>query len=397
MKHEKLRRWNGLEGTDLSNPIPFLDLEAQRNRIRAEIERAVARVLDHGQYILGPEVGALEEALAASCGSPHCIACANGTDALTLVMMAEGIGPGDAVLTPSFTFVATAEAVASRGATPVFVDVFPDSFNLDSESLEGAIGAAKEAGLRPRMVVAVDLFGQPADYDAITAVARRHGLATVADAAQSFGASIGPRKVGTLAEYTTTSFFPAKPLGCYGDGGAVFTGSVDQASVLRSLRMHGQGKHKYDNVRVGVNSRLDTLQAAILLEKLKIFPSEIEARNAAALRYHNGLGNVARTPAVPEPFTSVWAQYTIVLPEGVEREAVQAACARSRVPTAVYYPKPLHVQSPYAKFPRDPEGLAITEALASRVLSLPMHAYLTTEIQNLIVDVLVAATQRAQG
>ena len=282
---------------DRVRPIAaFIDLAAQREQLGDSVETAIAAVLKHGQYVLGPEVSELERRLAEFCGARHCISCANGTDALLLVLMAEGIGPGDAVLVPDFTFVATAEVVVLAGATPVFVDVHPDSFNLDVESLEAAIGEAKRRGLKPRAVIPVDLYGQPADYDAINRVAEAHDLLVLADAAQSFGASLNGKKVGTLAAYTATSFYPSKPLGGYGDGGAIFTDDDAKAKLLVSMRCHGKAPDQAESEYVGLNSRLDTIQAAILLEKLRLFPSEIAARQNAADRYAEGLGDVVQVP-----------------------------------------------------------------------------------------------------
>jgi dTDP-4-amino-4,6-dideoxygalactose transaminase len=284
-----------------AKPIPFIDLAAQRRRLGASIDAALARVTEHCQFILGPEVRALEAELASFCGARHAVSCASGTDALVLVLMAKGIGPGDAVVCPSFTFCATAEVVALLGATPVFADVDEATFNIDPSSLERAIAKAKRLGLKPRAVIPVDLFGLPADYDAIAAIAAAEGIFILDDAAQAFGATYHGRPLGTFGLATTTSFFPAKPLGCYGDGGAIFTDDDELAALLVSLRVHGQSTtDKYDNVRVGLTGRLDTMQAAVLLEKMKIFPDEIAARNAAAERYGNALGNVAGVPRVPE-------------------------------------------------------------------------------------------------
>lgn len=367
------------------DPIPFIDLASQKSRLGERIDAAIAKVLDHGQYILGPEVVELEEALRSFTGAAHCISCANGTDALTLVMMAEGIGPGDAVIVPSFTFVATAETVAQLGATPVFADIRADTFNLDVASLERAVATAKDAGLTPRAVIPVDLFGLPADYAAIEPVAREHDMIVIADAAQSLGAAVRNRRAGILADYTTTSFFPAKPLGCYGDGGAVFVEDAEKAELLRSLRMHGEGRDKYENVRIGVNSRLDSIQAAILLEKLSIFEDEIEARDRVADCYAEALSDIVTVPRVPQGYQSVWAQYTLVLPEEADRDTIQAHCRGAGIPTAVYYPIPLHRQAGYRAFPSDTQGLPVCEDLAERVLSLPMHPYLDAATQDRVI------------
>jgi dTDP-4-amino-4,6-dideoxygalactose transaminase len=372
-----------------AGPIPFIDLQAQRRRLGTRIDAAIARVLDHGRFIMGPEVRELEDRLADFCGSRHAIGCASGTDALQLALMALGVRPGDAVFIPSFTFASTAEVVAILGATPVFVDVLRDTFNMDPASLQAAVTAVEnERALRPAGVIPVDLFGQPADYLAVERVADRHGLWILADAAQSFGATLHDRKVGTLARVTATSFFPAKPLGCYGDGGAVFTDDDDIAAMLRSVRVHGKGGDKYDNVRVGVNSRLDTLQAAILLEKLRIYGEEITARQRAAERYNAALGNVAAAPRLTAGATSVWAQYTLVLEN---RDAVARDLKAKGIPTAIYYPRPLHRQTAFQGFPGAPGGLPVSEHLAGRVLSLPMHPYLERETQDRVNDAVAAA------
>jgi dTDP-4-amino-4,6-dideoxygalactose transaminase len=360
----------------------FIDLAAQRERLGDSIERAISAVLKHGQFILGPEVAELERQLASFCGARHCISCANGTDALLLALMAEGIGKGDAVFVPAFTFVATVEVAVLSGATPVFVDVRPDTFNLDIESLEAAIGEAKRRGLKPRCVIPVDLYGQPADYDAIGEIAEAHGLLVLADAAQSFGASLNGRKVGTLAPYTATSFYPSKPLGGYGDGGAVFTDDDDRAGRLRALRNHGKGPDRPDTEYVGVNSRLDSIQAAILLEKLRLFPAEITARQERADRYNDGLASVAAVPRLMAGATSVWAQYTIVTER---RDALAKACRAAGIPTAIHYASALNNLPPYRQVPTAPAGLPQAEWLAERVISLPMHPYLSDEAQDLIV------------
>ena len=369
-------------------PLPFIDLQAQRARIGPAIDQAIARVLDHGQFIMGPEVRELEDRLGAFCGAKHAIACASGTDALLLALMAEGIGPGDAVFVPAFAFVATAETAALAGATPVFVDVLPNTFNMDPDSLDAAIGIAEGLGLRPRAVIPVDLFGQAAEYGRIGAIADRHGLTVVADAAQSFGATLDQRRVGTIGRIATTSFFPAKPLGCYGDGGAIFTDDDNIANVLRSLLFHGKGSEKYDNVRIGMNGRLDTIQAAILLAKLDIFDHEVTLRQQVAERYDVGLGDVVQVPRLIEGATSVWAQYTLVLDH---RDEVAARLKEQGIPTAIYYPRPLHRQTAYGDFPTAPGGLPVSEDLATRVLSLPMHPYLDAATQDHIVAALVDA------
>ena len=363
--------------------IPFIDLKAQQARLRGQIDDAIARVLDHGRYILGPEVGQFEEELAQYTGAGHVVSCANGTDALTLVLLSEEIGPGDAVLVPSMTFVATVEPVLLRGATPVYVDIDTRSFNMSPACLEAAHARAIGAGLRPRMVIPVDLYGLPADYDAIMEFAGAHGLVVVADAAQSMGARRGDARTGTMGHYTCTSFFPAKPLGCYGDGGAVFTDDAESAERLRSIRYHGKGQDKYDNVRVGLNSRLDTIQAAILREKLRILDDEMEAREWVAQRYSALLDGAVETPTVPNSTRPAWAQYTIMTDR---RDTLQAALTTQGIPTAVYYPNPLHRQSAYSHGLVPEEGLPATDGVAGRILSLPMHPYLEAGVQDRIVD-----------
>jgi UDP-2-acetamido-2-deoxy-ribo-hexuluronate aminotransferase len=366
-------------------PLPFIDLGAQQRRIRSRIEAAIARVLEHGQYILGPEVRILEADLAQFCGAKEVISCGNGTDALALVLMAKGLSPGQAVLCPSFTFAATAEVIPWFGATPVFVDVDPVTFNIDATSLEIGITTAEQQGLVPVGVIPVDLFGQPADYDQVERVCAAHGLWMLADAAQSFGATYRDRKVGTFGFATTTSFYPAKPLGCYGDGGAIFTDDAELAALLRSLRMHGQGADKYDNVRVGMNGRLDTIQAAVLIEKLKIFNDEIEARNAIAARYGEALADVAAVPRLSQGCTSIWAQYTIKV-EPAQRPHLAKSLKADGIPTEIHYAKALHQQTAYRRYPTAGNGLPVSEALAQQVISLPMHAYLQPDLQDRIID-----------
>jgi dTDP-4-amino-4,6-dideoxygalactose transaminase len=371
-------------------PIPFIDVAAQRRRLGPAIDAAISRVLAHCQFIQGPEVRALETELAAFCGARHAIACSSGTDALLLVLMAWGIGPGDAVICPTFTFCATAEVVALCGATPVMADVEAETFNLDPASCERAIATAKRLGLKPRAIIPVDLFGLPADHDAIAAIAAKHELLVLDDAAQAFGATYRGRKLGAIGPATATSFFPAKPLGCYGDGGAIFTEDDDLAARLRSLRVHGESTDKYDAVRIGITGRLDSIQAAILLEKLKIFPDEIVTRNAVAQRYTTALVDIATVPRISNESTSVWAQYTIRLAPG-RRDALAAALKAQGIPTAIYYAKPLHRQVAYRDYPVADGGVPVSERLAEEVISLPMHAYLKAPVQ----DRIIAAIRRA--
>ena len=374
----------------LDAPLPFVDVAAQRRRLGSRIDDAIARVVNHCQFINGPEVRELEGDLSKFCGARHAIGVASGTDALVLVLMALGIGKGDAVFCPAFTFSATAESVALVGATPVFVDVLEATFNLDPASLKRAIETAQRLDLEPKAVMAVDLFGLPADYDAIGRIAAAHGLKVIDDAAQSFGATYHNRKVGMLGDVTATSFFPAKPLGCYGDGGAVFTDDDDLAALVVSLRNHGAGEDRYDNVRIGMNGRLDTIQAAVLIEKLRIFPDEIETRDRVARRYNELLGDIATVPQVPSGFGSVWAQYTIRLAAG-RRDPLAAALRAQGIPTAQYYPKPTHKQTAYRHYPLADGGLPVTDRLAEEVISLPMHAYLDEPTQDRIVAAARAA------
>jgi len=368
-------------------PLQFIDLAAQRARLGSAMDEAILAVVHHGGYILGPEVKQLEAELASYCGVSEAISCASGTDALLLPLMAWGVGPGDAVLVPTFTFAATAEVVALLGATPVFVDVDPITFNLDPTGLSGAIDAASKAGLRTVGIIAVDLFGHPAPYAPIEAFATEHGIWVLSDAAQSFGCTLDGRRAGKFGDVTATSFFPAKPLGCYGDGGAIFTNDAELAATMRSLRVHGQGKDKYDNVRIGVNARLDTIQAAVLLQKLSIFDDELVLRQEAADRYASGLGSLVTVPVLANGATSAWAQYTIQVES---RDALAASLKAAGVPTNVYYPLPLHQQTAYRGFPRTDDVLPVSEKLSQQVLSLPMHPYLTGKDQNRVVAAVVA-------
>lgn len=372
-------------------PVRFVDLAAQQARIRARVDAAVARVLDHGQYVMGPEVTELEKQLSSHCGATHTVACSSGTDALAMVLMARNVRPGDAIFCPAFTFVATAEVVAWLGAHIWFVDVDAETFNIDPASLDTAIASARQAGQQPVGVIPVDLFGVPADYDAVSKIAGREGLWVLGDAAQSYGARYHNRRVGTLAMATATSFFPAKPLGAYGDGGAVFTDDGELAETLRSILFHGKGTSQYDNVRIGMTGRIDTMQAAILIEKLAIFDEEIAARNRIAARYSAQLGGHVATPVVPEGLQSVWAQYTLKLPEGPDRAAIQASMSEQGVPSAVYYAKPLHRQDAYSHHGVAGGELPVTDMLSERVLSLPMHPYLDESTQDRVTEALISA------
>lgn len=368
--------------------IPFIDLQAQQRLIREQIEERLRRVLDHGGYVMGPEVAELEERLAAFVGARHCIGVASGTDALLMALMAYGVGPGDAIFTTPFTFVATAEVIALLGATPVFVDIDPRTFNLDPHCLEQTLEsffADSRHGLRPRGIIPVDLFGLPADSAPIRGLAERYGLFVLEDAAQGLGGRYRDRPAGSLGNIAATSFFPAKPLGCYGDGGALFTDDDDLAEKVRSIRVHGKGTDKYDNVRVGVNGRLDTLQAAILLPKLDIFPDELRSRQEVAGHYTKRLSATPGlvTPLVPAGLTSAWAQYSLLVED---RERLVSHLHRAGIPTGIYYPKPLHLQTAFAALGHRPGDFPVAEATSGRILSLPMHPYLGEEQISRICD-----------
>lgn len=377
------------ENRALTAPIDFIDLQAQRRRLGEPLNQAVLKAVADGKWIIGPQVAELEKRLSEFAGVKHTVTCANGTDALMIVLRAWDIGPGDAVFVPAFTFAASGEVVALVGATPVFVDVLENTYNMDPASLEAAIAMVKREGkLKPRVIMPVDLFGQPADYKKIEAIATREKLLLLCDSAQGFGGKLNGRVAGGIGDAATTSFFPAKPLGCYGDGGACFTNDDNLATLLRSIRVHGQGSDKYENVRIGVNSRLDTIQAAILLEKLTIFPEEIEMREKVAQRYNRKLGvsNSIRVPHVIDGAQSTWAQYTIQVPD---RGKLAAALKEKGVPTAVYYPIPLSQQKGYKHFPSAPTP--VSEKLSQTVISLPMHPYLDEATQDRIIEAVLAA------
>lgn len=370
----------------------FIDLAAQQQRIRKEIEHNIQTVLTHGKYIMGPEVAELEKRLAQFAGVKHAVSCASGTDALLMALMAMGIGPGDAVFTSSFTFIATAEVIRLLGATPVFVDIDPDTFNISVEKLEASICEVKEGHpeLRPGAVIPVDLFGLPCDYDDIERVAMKYGLKVIEDAAQSFGGIYKGKTAGSFGDAACTSFFPAKPLGCYGDGGAVFTDSDDLAEKLVSIRVHGKGTDKYDNVRIGINGRLDTLQAAILLPKLDIFPNELEKRQAAAEAYTRILEDCPlELPGIPDDYQSAWAQYSVLAGDENERLLIQTILKKAGVPTAVYYPKPLHLQTAFADLGYQEGDLPVCENISKRIFSLPMHPYLRIGDQERVARVIL--------
>ncbi|MFC1840661.1 DegT/DnrJ/EryC1/StrS family aminotransferase [Thermodesulfobacteriota bacterium] len=404
--------------------MQFIDLNAQQKRIRENIETNIKTVLDHGRYIMGPEVQELENKLAEYVGVKHAISCASGTDALLMALMAYDIGPGDAVFTTPFTFIATAEVISLLGATPIFVDIDPKTFNIDPEKLNKAITALKDGDpnlhplplprgipqsgppkedstgvtphasrLTPKGIIAIDLFGLPADYDRIKAIAKKHDLFVIEDAAQSFGGEYKGKKTCSLTDIGCTSFFPAKPLGCYGDGGMCFTDDDSLAALMQSVRVHGKGTHKYDNSRIGLNGRLDTIQAAILLAKFEIFPEEVELRNQVAQQYSDLLLPLSSSEALLPPQTpsnarSVWAQYSVLAKDEKHRGTIQAKLKDEGVPTAIYYPKPLHMQTAFESLGYKVGDFPISEDFANRIFSLPMHPYLTSTQQEKIVKVL---------
>jgi len=391
--------------------LDFIDLKTQQARIKTQLDENIQKVLAHGNYIMGPEIKELEKKLATYVGVKHAIGCASGTDALLMALMAYGVGPGDAIFTTPFTFIATAEVISLLGATPVFVDIDPITFNIDPAKLAQAIIAlnandpsihplphhdvkpkTSNVKLTPKGVIPVDLFGLPADYDAINAIAREHGLFVIEDAAQSFGAEYKGKNACALADIACTSFFPAKPLGCYGDGGMCFTDDDSRAATLESIRVHGKGSDKYDNIRIGINGRLDTLQAAILLAKFAIFPEEVELRNQAAARYSELIQNSGAaspvTPYIPADCKSVWAQYSLLAKNEAHRMALMDKLKAAGIPTAIYYPKPLHLQTAFASLGYAPGACPISEDAASRIFSLPMHPYLSEENQMSIAQVL---------
>ncbi|MCK4765801.1 MAG: DegT/DnrJ/EryC1/StrS family aminotransferase [Candidatus Aminicenantes bacterium] len=364
--------------------MQFIDLAAQQKKIRAKIEANINKVLDHGRYIMGPEIKELEEKLAAYVGVDYAVGVASGTDALLMSLMAYEIGEGDAVLTTPFTFIATGEVIRLLGATPVFVDIDPDTYNIDPVEIENALEKIRsENELTPRCIIPVDLFGQAADYDEINAIAEKHGLYVIGDAAQSFGASYKGKKAGSLTEITATSFFPAKPLGAYGDGGMVFTRSAKLYEKLSSIRVHGQGSDKYNNIRVGINGRLDSLQAAVLLAKLEIFDEEVELRQEKANRYSAALKDHLKVPFVRDYNVSAWAQYSLLHPQ---RDAVIAKLKEKGIPTAIYYPKPLHLQDAFSDLHGKEGDFPVSERTAAEIFSIPMHPYLTAEDQERIVQ-----------
>ena len=376
--------------------IPFIDLKAQQERIRDDVDQRIATVLNHGAYIMGPEVAELETELGKWAQTKHVISCSSGTDALILALLGKKLRPGQGVICPSFTFAATAESLAVLGASPVFADVDPHSFNLDPRNLSAALQAGTDAGVDVVGIMPVGLFGMPADMRAIRDFAQKKGLWIIDDAAQSFGAHYQDIPVGKLADVTCTSFFPAKPLGCYGDGGALFTDDDEVADIARSCRVHGMGETKYHNDRIGMTARLDTIQAAVLLSKLSIFKDELARRQAVADHYQDRLAEHVITPRLSQDATSSWAQYTIKLPQHIERQKVQDYLLSQNVPTMVYYPIPMHKQKPYQRYPVANQELAITDTLCDIVLALPMHPYLQEEQIESICSALISAVSNAE-
>ena len=371
--------------------MQFRDLQKQYQVLKKDIDEEMQKVLQQANFISGSQVVELEEQLAAYVGQKHCITCANGTDALSLALMVWNIGPGDAVFVPDFTFFSTGEVVVARGAVPVFVDVDTDSFNMDVDSLEKAILEVKEEGkLIPRVVAPVDLFGRSADYDKIFPIAKKYGLLVLEDGAQGFGGSLHGKKNCSFGDISTTSFFPAKPLGCYGDGGAVFTDNDDWAQLLKSYRIHGKGGNKYDNVRIGLNSRLDTLQAAVLKVKLKAFVEyELEDINKAAKKYSSRLKDIVKIPYIPEGYYSSWAQYTVQLENEEQRNGLQEHLKENNIPSMIYYPKPMHKQEAFKKFDTEKVALHNTDKLCKTVLSLPLHPYVQDEEIQQVCDAII--------
>tara|TARA_B100000575_G_C23089858_1_gene628288 strand:+ start:63 stop:1193 length:1131 start_codon:yes stop_codon:yes gene_type:complete len=374
--------------SEYTEKTKFIDLVTQQGRIRSNLEKAIKKVLDHGQYVMGPEVKEFEAELRTFTGSKFALTCANGTDALTLALMAWNIGPGDAVFVPAFTYVATAEAPAQLGATPFFVDVNEHDFNINIESLKQAIVDAKNLNLRPSVIISVDLFGYPSDFDLIKKISLDENIKLLIDGAQSFGGEYKNKRVGSMGDITTTSFFPAKPLGCYGDGGAIFTGDDELADKIDSIRLHGKGNQKYDNIRIGLNSRLDTLQAAILIEKLKIFPEELELREKVSNIYSSKLENLnyLKVPKLQDHVKSAWAQYTLIVQN---RTDIMSKLQSKDIPSVIYYPKTLDTQDGYKKFPSVSSGLDVSHHLMDSVMSLPMHPYLSEEKIEEITQVII--------
>ena len=376
---------------------PFIDLASQQNRIRSKIEQNIETVLNQGQYIMGPEVVELEDVLSKYVGTQHVVTCGSGTDALLLALMGLKLKPGQGVIVPSFTFTASAEVMPLLGAIPIFAEIDEETYTLNPSRLSDALQSARDAHIEVVGIMAVGLFGQPAQMDEINAFAQTNGFWVLDDAAQSFGTEYRGRKIGTVANVTCTSFFPAKPLGCYGDGGALFTDNDEIAQIARSARIHGQGVHKYQCDRLGMTARLDTIQAAILLAKLDIFEDELKQRETIANYYHELLSDWVQTPVCYSDMTSSWAIYTLNLPKSVDRKQMQNSLAKNGIPTAIYYPIPMHLQKPYERFPRAKFGLEVSERLAQTVLSIPMHPYLKKEAQQTISNAVIDIIKTSDG
>ncbi len=382
--------------------MEFIDLAAQQNRIGEKLNSNIQQVLKHGKYIMGPEVKELESRLASYVGAKHAVACSSGTDSLLLALMAYGVGNGDAIFTTPFTFIATAEVISLLGATPIFVDVDPVTYNIDPKKLEQAIDAfcGKDKNIYPlpngcsnlnsRGIIAVDLFGLAADYDSINKIAEKHNLFVIEDAAQSFGGEFNGNKTCSLTDIGCTSFFPAKPLGCYGDGGMCFTDNDEKAEIMRSILVHGKGSDKYDNVRIGINGRLDTIQAAILHAKFDIFPEEIDLRNKVAKRYNDLLASqsILQPPCIMDGYISAWAQYSILAKDELHRAELQGKLKDAGIPTAIYYPKPLHLQTAFKSLAYNNGDFPVSEESSNRIFSIPMHPYMTIEDQEKVANVL---------
>ena len=368
--------------------MQFIDLKAQQNLIREKIDQRIKKVLDHGQYIMGPEIDELEEKLADYVNTKHCISCSSGTDALLIPLMAMGIGPGDAIITTPFTYIATVEVIALLGATPVFCDIYDRTFNINPSGLEAAYNDALSKNLKPKVIIPVDLFGLSARYRLIEEFANEKNLLILEDAAQGFGGRIGDKLAGSFGDVAATSFFPAKPLGCYGDGGAIFTNNDELAEKMKSIRVHGSGIDKYENDRIGINGRLDSIQAAVLLEKIEIFNDELNQREKIAEYYTQNIHKMFTTPLIPSKYFSSWAQYSIIIPDKLDRSKLIEHLNRKGIPSMVYYKIPVHLQKGYKKYGYSRGDFKITEDISNRILSLPMHPYLDQEDQNHIISTL---------
>ena len=368
--------------------MDFIDLKTQQKSIKDKIDKRIQSILDHGKYIMGPEVYELEERLANYVGSKYCISCSSGTDALLIPLLAKNIGPGDAVITTPFTYIATAEVISLLGAEPIFVDIYPNTFNMDPNGIEQAINHAQRKGLNPRAIIPVDLFGLPARYRLIQQIAKEHNLFILEDAAQGFGGSIRGKKAGSFGHVAATSFFPAKPLGCYGDGGAIFTNDEDLALIMQSIRVHGSGHDKYENKRIGLNGRIDTIQAAILLEKLSIFNKELKLRNKAADYYTDHINSSFHKPIIPREYFSSWAQYSLLPTSAETRFKIMSRLKESKIPSMVYYKIPLHLQKVFEALGYSKGDFPLSERVSNKIFSIPMHPYLSTDQQDKVIDAL---------